>query len=147
MWVFSCSRGQGTGNTSCKNPLPNTTDPPFPYFFIGDQGFPLRRYLMRPYPKKSQDDDKRAFNFRVSRPRKTVECAFGILAHKFRLFFTQIECAPEKATKIVKAACILHNFIRMHDGVVTAPGYESEVVQAYNRWTPLEQARPEGHAL
>lgn len=28
--------------------LPNTIDPPFPYFFLGDQGFPLKDDLFRP---------------------------------------------------------------------------------------------------
>jgi hypothetical protein len=125
-------------------PLPNTTNPPFPFYFVGDQGFPLRTYLMRPYPKRGHSDEKRAFNFRVSRPRKAVECAFGMLAQKFRIFLTQIECGPEKATKIVKAACILHNFIRIHDGVATKPSYVNEIVDYYNRWTPLDQPRTQG---
>lgn len=128
-------------------PLPNTVDPQFPYFFIGDQGFPLRYYLFRPYPKKSQNDVKRAFNYRLSRPRKTVECAFGMLAHKFRLFLSQIECQPDKAVLIVKAACVLHNFIKVHDGKSTTPNYENEVAEAYNAWEPLQQARPEGQTL
>lgn len=125
-------------------PLPNTVAPPFPYFFIGDQGFPLKTNLFRPYPKKTSDDRKRVFNYRLSRARKTVECAFGILAHKFRLFLSQIECNPEKATKIVKAACILHNFIKMHDGVAATPSYENEILTAYNNWTPLPRTAPQG---
>lgn len=125
-------------------PLPNTSEPPFPFFFIGDQGFPLKINLFRPYPKKTSDDKKRVFNYRLSRARKTVECAFGMLAHKFRLFLTQIEFNPEKASKIVKAACILHNFIKKHDGVITNPRYENEISTIYNNWIPLQRTPPQG---
>lgn len=129
------------------HPLPNTVEPPFPFYFIGDQGFPLKKNLFRPYPKKTSDDKKRVFNYRLSRPRKTVECAFGMLAHKFRLFLSQIECNPEKATKLVKAACILHNFIKIRDGVIATPSYENEITTAYNDWTPLQRALPQGQGI
>ena len=35
-------------------PLPgDTNNEPFPYYFVGDEAFPLLPYLIRPYPKKS----------------------------------------------------------------------------------------------
>lgn len=126
-------------------PLPNTVIPPFPYFFIGDQGFPLKTYLFRPYPSKTSNEEERVFNYRLSRARKTVECAFGMLAHKFRIFNTQIECNPEKAIKLVKSACVLHNFIKIHDGKNVTPNYDNEIVIEYNNWTPMPRARPQGH--
>lgn len=57
-------------------PLPKRAAPLFLYFFVADQGFSLNCYLFRPYPRKTQSDDKRAFNYRLSRAKKTVECAF-----------------------------------------------------------------------
>ena len=42
------------GSLSLPNPfpLPGTTEP-LPYVIIGDEAFPLRTYMMRPYPGKN----------------------------------------------------------------------------------------------
>lgn len=45
----------------------------FPYYFVGDEAFPLSRYLMRPYPQRTLDNVKRIYNYRLSRGRKSVE--------------------------------------------------------------------------
>ena len=55
--------------------------------------------------------EKRIFNYRLSRARRVVENAFGILANRFRVFLNTINLAPEKVTHLVLAACCLHNFI------------------------------------
>jgi len=65
--------------------LPNTTNMA-PFVFIGDEAFPLREHLLRPFPKKQlSDENKSYYNYRLSRARMTVECAFGIAASKFRI--------------------------------------------------------------
>lgn len=50
-----------------------------PYVFIGDEAFPLRNYLMRPFPRNQLHDghEKAVFNYNLSRARMTVECSFG----------------------------------------------------------------------
>lgn len=40
-----------------------------------------------------------------------VECAFGRLASRFRIFHRPIETTLETTDLIVKAACALHNFL------------------------------------
>lgn len=91
--------------------LPNTTNMA-PFVFIGDEAFPLREHLLRPFPKKQLgDEDKSYYNYRLSRARMTVECAFGIAASKFRILQKSIETKIENADHIVKAICILHNMI------------------------------------
>lgn len=44
-----------------------------------------------------------------------VECGFGIYRSKFRIFHTPIKTNLETSKKIVKATCVLHNFIRRED--------------------------------
>ena len=56
--------------------------------------------------------EKHIFNYRLSRARRIVENAFGILANRFRVFMTPIGLAPEKVEQIVLASCYLHNFLR-----------------------------------
>jgi hypothetical protein len=79
-----------------------------------DEAYPLLSYLMRPYPKKIADGPKRVYNYRLSRAR-SVECAFGIMCRKLRIFLQAIETDVSNAIHIVKAICILHNFVQQHE--------------------------------
>jgi hypothetical protein len=58
----------------------------------------------------------RLSNYRLSRARRFVECAFGILSNKWRIFHSSIIIHPQSAKHIIKAACVLHNFVRRRDG-------------------------------
>ena len=89
---------------------------PIPHHFISDEAYPLSENLMRPYPLRSLTNRTRVFNARLSRARKTVECAFGILSLKWEIFLRPLVCDVERAKLIVRAACVLHNFIRSRDG-------------------------------
>lgn len=94
--------------------LPQTTTK-MPYVMVGDEAFPLKTYLMRPYPKKNLDNEKRIYNYRLSRARRVVENAFGILSQKFRIYNRRIQAAPQNVDYIVLSTCILHNFIKKYD--------------------------------
>ncbi|KAL0883304.1 hypothetical protein ABMA27_016715 [Loxostege sticticalis] len=98
-------------------PLPGANDP-VPHVIIGDEGFGLQNFLMRPFPKHitAIDESKRRYNYRLCRARRTVENAFGILSEKWRIFHRPIDCKIETAIDIVKAAACLHNFVRHKDG-------------------------------
>lgn len=98
-------------------PLPGT-DIHAPYVIVADEAFPLKRNLMRPYPgsQTEHDEHKRIFfNYRLSRARRMVECAFGILTQTFRLYLRKLKANPCNATTIITATCILHNLIRPSD--------------------------------
>lgn len=87
-----------------------------PYFFVADNAFPLTRRVLRPYPMARITNEKRIYNYRHSRARKTIECAFGMMTQKFQVFLTPIRTSYETINNIVKAASVLHNFIRLKDG-------------------------------
>lgn len=65
--------------------LPNTPNPQ-PFVMVADEAFKISSNLLRPYPARKLDATKRVFNYRLSRCRRSVECAFGVLANKTRLF-------------------------------------------------------------
>lgn len=99
--------------------LPNdATGNRFPYFFVGDNAFPLRRNLLRPYSVRNLDNVKRIYNYRLSRGRKSIECTFGMLTQKFQILLKAISCRKYSTIiSIIQCVCILHNYIRRYDGV------------------------------
>lgn len=102
--------------------LPGNTDQdPFPYYCVCDEAFPLLHDLLRPFPKKVLDDAKIIFNFRLSKGRKSVACAFGMLASEFRVFEVPMACKKQCVIAVAKAACVLHNFIRIREGKFQRP--------------------------
>lgn len=83
-----------------------------PFILVADEAYPLSSYLMRPYPKSSQLDlKKKVFNYRLSRARRVIESAFGILAARWRILRRPINTYVLKAEKMVLATVCLHNFI------------------------------------
>ncbi|XP_037513438.2 uncharacterized protein LOC119390007 [Rhipicephalus sanguineus] len=113
--TFSNSRfGQALENgLLCLPPpqrLPNDTTIA-PHVFVGDEAFQLRSDFLRPYPGNRLEDDKRIFNYRLSRARRCVENAFGVMASRFRIFRRTINLLPENADYVVMASCVLHNFL------------------------------------
>ncbi|XP_034092899.1 protein ANTAGONIST OF LIKE HETEROCHROMATIN PROTEIN 1-like [Gymnodraco acuticeps] len=85
---------------------------PLPHVFVGDEAFPLLDNLLRPFPGRHLTRERRLFNYRLSRARLVVECAFGILSTQWRMLRRVITTSPEVTELCVKAACVLHNFLR-----------------------------------
>lgn len=83
-----------------------------PYFLVGDEAFPLKTWLMKPIPRRGLSKEQRIYNYRLSRARRVVENAFGILSAKYRCLHTTMLQSPERVQKIVLACCCLHNLIR-----------------------------------
>ena len=88
------------------------SDMKMPYVFVGDDAFPLMENLMKPFSHRNLSREDRIFNYRLSRARRIVENAFGILASRFRILLGQINVCPEKAVTLVLACCYLHNYLR-----------------------------------
>lgn len=91
--------------------------PKVPFVLIGDEGFGLQENLLRPFGGTHLDQQKLIFNYRLTRARRYVEVAFGILANKWRIFHRPLDVKEETAVQIVKACTVLHNFVRERDGV------------------------------
>lgn len=118
-------------------PLPNTNYP-LPLSLIGDEGFPLKTYLMRPYARRNlQNDKQKIFNYRLSSTRRVVENAFGILVARWRILQQPIALKVNTVEKIIQALTCLHNYIistnlrnnqYIHDGIVDRDGPNGTII-------------------
>ena len=115
--VLSHSRfGKALFEHKLSIPPPSTlpaTNVTIPYFFAADEAFPLRIGILRPYPGRNLGMAERIFNYRLSRARRVVENAFGILAARWQIFFSPINCDIDLGVQIVQACVVLHNFLQV----------------------------------
>ncbi|XP_071578909.1 putative nuclease HARBI1 [Temnothorax nylanderi] len=94
--------------------------PELPYVLVANEAFPLSMYMMRPYPRSRKlDIGKKVFNYRLSRARRVVENAFGILVARWRIYRRPIIANVSNVRKIVQATVALHNFIIKNEAQLT----------------------------
>lgn len=87
------------------------TDTVLPYVIVADDAFGPRPNLLKPYAFRKCTAEQRVFNYRLSRARRVVESAFGILSQRFPVFKKPINLHPEKVQIVVMAACCHHNYL------------------------------------
>ncbi|XP_054259855.1 uncharacterized protein LOC128984546 [Macrosteles quadrilineatus] len=87
-----------------------------PYVIVADEAFALSNHIMRPFPRKSLTRRKKVYNYRHSRARRMIECSFGLLSNKWQIFHRAMNVDVSLAEDIIKACCILHNFVRKREG-------------------------------
>lgn len=86
-----------------------------PVFLVGDSGYPLMRWLLKPFPFSGDlSTSKKTFNYRLSRARIVSEIAFGRLKARWRRLSKQNEMIVTNVTPVVVACCILHNICEIH---------------------------------
>lgn len=113
--VFSCSAfGQSIIQNTIELPEDtNIGSVKLPFAFVADDAFPLVDRIMKPFtPPRGRQliDNEKIFNYRLSRSRRVVENAFGILTTKFICLSRTLLCSPEHAQKITSTCYILHNY-------------------------------------
>ena len=82
-----------------------------PYVFIGNYAFAPKKFMRKAYPQQNLTTDKRVYNYRHRRARRISENIFGILANRWRIFFTTINLEPKHVENIVLSALALHNML------------------------------------
>jgi hypothetical protein len=94
--------------------LPEDDGRDIPYFIIGDDAFALQDFLMKPHSRRGLSKEEKIFNYRLSRARRIVENAFGILSSRFGCFYTTMRQTPLHVTSTIIACCCLHNLLRIN---------------------------------
>ena len=98
-----------TLNIPASEEIVRKSDIKFPYVFLADDAFGLKPYIMKPYAGQKISLNQRVFNYRLSRARRVIENAFGIMTTRFRVFRRPIITDVEKVTKVMKVCVALHN--------------------------------------
>ncbi|XP_011874591.1 PREDICTED: uncharacterized protein LOC105565753, partial [Vollenhovia emeryi] len=102
--AFGKALNEGTLNIpKGKTHLPGS-EKKTPFYFVGDEAFQMSTNMMRPYPGRNLNEEKKIFNYRLSRARRTIENTFGILVSRWRIFRKSICASPDVAEKLVVAA-------------------------------------------
>ncbi|KAH7966183.1 hypothetical protein HPB49_014195 [Dermacentor silvarum] len=102
---------------------------PLPYYFVGDEAFPLTEYVIRPYLRRGLNEtgthsaeayERRVFNYRLSRARRIIENAFGILVQRWRILRRPFKAKEANINRYVGACIVLHNFLLKESAVSSA---------------------------
>lgn len=117
---------QGTLRIPELGKVPNS-NMQLPYVFVGDEAFALRSDFLKPYPRADLDWEEKIFNYRLSRARRIIENAFGILTARFRIFRAPINLGINKINKLVMACCALHNYLLRNESESTPDLFGSEI--------------------
>ncbi|XP_067937154.1 uncharacterized protein [Watersipora subatra] len=89
--------------------LPGTSQP-LPFVMVGDEAFPLKPWLMRPFPGRVVDSHgKKIYNYRLSRAQRTIENAFGIMTSSPSGFADSIAPGGEIVEGIWRRETPAHN--------------------------------------
>ena len=93
----------------------------FFHFLLGDEIFPLKKWLMRPYPGKNGSEEERICNYWHSRARQCIKNAFGILSASCRVFQKPVRATMENVERYSLACLVLHNYLQPTDNAHYTP--------------------------
>ncbi|XP_051170914.1 uncharacterized protein LOC127287835 [Leptopilina boulardi] len=92
--------------------------------FLGDEIFPISKNFIVPYGGINLDEASRIFNYRLSRARRVIENAFGILVARWRIFKRILELEVDCIDTIILATICLHNLLRTKDELENPPAIQ-----------------------
>ena len=93
-----------------------------PFFLVGDEIFPLKKWLMRPYPGTDLAcEENKIYNYRHSMVRRVIENAFGILSTRWRIFHKPIRATIKNVENYTLSCLALHNYLRQLNNALYKP--------------------------
>nr|XP_048709085.1 uncharacterized protein LOC125637998 isoform X1 [Caretta caretta] len=99
-------------------------DVEMPIVILGDPAYPLFPQFMKPNTG-SLDSSKEELNYRLSKCRMVVECAFGRLKAHWHCLLTRLDLSTTNIPIVIAACCVLHNICESK-GEMFMVGWEVE---------------------
>ena len=131
--AYQLKRKTDDGRIGFPDPTPITQGGrDVPYFILADDVFALKTWLMKPYyGRRMLTREERIANYRISRGRRVVGNAFGILVSRFRVMVATIELPRETVREVVFTSVVLHNILRsqyqgQHGGQQPGDDYDDD---------------------
>ena len=82
---------------------------------LGDGGYPLATYLMKPYKIPNATPSQLKFNKCLSSARVIVERAFGQLKARFRILWKKQGTNIKNLSSVIISCVVMHNFCQHHN--------------------------------
>ena len=99
---------------------------------LGDPAYSLLPWLLKPFLENQNTPRKhRRLNYRLSRPRMTVEDTFGRWKGRFPRFSKRIDMKVEDVIHLVAASCILHNKLELRRDPLLNEWFEQAQDRSY----------------
>jgi hypothetical protein len=124
---------QGTTHNIPPPQIPTNWHTPLPHIVVGDEAFPLKSYLMKPYPQRNLSAEERVFKYRFSHARRVAENAFGILVNRFAVLAKQMQISPDVVTVVTHACIALHNYLKTERDVRYAEAVNQDQQPEWHR--------------
>ena len=115
-----------------------------PYHILGDSAYPLKKHLVVPFRDNGHlSEEEKRFNVVHSSSRTIVERAFARLKGKWRRLKYLDMDNMSLLSDVVTAACLLHNFVLVHDMQQPTQQDEHGLATALDSSLTAEQRRKE----
>ena len=111
----------GEMNLSAPSKIYQSSDQDLTYFLLGDEIFPLKDWLMRPFPGAEATEEEKIYNYRHSRVCRCIENASGILSQRWRIFLKPIKASVKNVENYTLAFLALHKYLRQTENAKYIP--------------------------
>ncbi|XP_017465889.1 PREDICTED: uncharacterized protein LOC108358883 [Rhagoletis zephyria] len=117
-----------------------SSDVDVPVFIVGDSAFRFSKILMKPYAFQiMQNEREKSFNYTLSKVRRVFENAFGHPKARFRRIGKGIDNKVENTNAIIKACCVLHNFLNERNDNINEKWMSAVQDMERNRQYPQQE--------
>ena len=123
-------------NLPAPSKIYKSSDQDLPYFFLGDEIFPHKDWLMRSFPRTRATEEEKIYNYRHSKACCYIENAFGILSQLWKIFLKPIKASAKNVENYTLACLTLHNYLCLIENAKYTPTGFADSEDSYGNIVP-----------